>query len=158
MAQTKRGGRSEATRLADLLQQAADDGANTAEEIHKAVADLPLEVLAKLDIFKETAKDVRRVQDASIGAIYDVVHRVNREVAKLRGSWLGGRLAERPPQPARPAGPRRGAPPPRRRFPQRRGWGASCTAPRSVAAKRRRAGSTATIISAADVPPAGGRP
>lgn len=56
MAQTKRGGRSEATRLADLLQQAADDGANTAEEIHKAVADLPLEVLAKLDIFKETAK------------------------------------------------------------------------------------------------------
>ncbi len=83
MAQTKRGGRSEATRLADLVQQAVDDGANTAEEIHKAVADLPLEVLAKLDIFKETAKDVRRVQDASIGAIYDVVHRVNREVAKL---------------------------------------------------------------------------
>lgn len=103
-------------------------------------------------------KDVRRVQDASIGAIYDVVHRVNREVAKLRGSWLGGRLAERPPQPARPAGRRRGARPPRRRSPQRRGWGASCTAPRSVAAKRRRTGSTATIISAADVPPAGGRP
>lgn len=74
-------------------------------------------------------KDVRRVQDASIGAIYDVVHRVNREVAKLRGSWLGGRLAERPPQPARPAGRRRGARPPRRRSPQRRGWGASCTAP-----------------------------
>jgi hypothetical protein len=69
--------------LADLVQQAVDEGANTAEEIHKAVADLPLEVLAKLDIFKETAKDVRRVQDASIGAIYDVVHRVNREVAKL---------------------------------------------------------------------------
>jgi hypothetical protein len=83
MAQTKRGGRSEATRLADLVQQAVDEGADTAEEIHKAVADLPLEVLAKLDIFKETAKDVRRVQDASIGAIYDVVHRVNREVAKL---------------------------------------------------------------------------
>jgi histone H3/H4 len=69
--------------LADLVQKAVDDGANTAEEIHKAMADLPLEVLAKLDIFKETAKDVRRVQDASIGAIYDVVHRVNREVAKL---------------------------------------------------------------------------
>jgi histone H3/H4 len=83
MAQKKRGGRSEATRLADLVQQAVDDGADTAEEIHKAVADLPLEVLAKLDIFKESAKDVRRVQDASIGAIYDVVHRVNREVAKL---------------------------------------------------------------------------
>ena len=83
MAQKKRGGRSEATRLADLVQQAVDDGADTAEEIHKAVADLPLEVLAKLDIFKESARDVRRVQDASIGAIYDLVHRVNREVAKL---------------------------------------------------------------------------
>jgi transposase len=60
-----------------------DEGASTAEEIHKAVADLPLEVLEKLDIFKETAKDVRKIQDTSIGAIYDVIHRVNREVAKL---------------------------------------------------------------------------
>ncbi len=83
MAQTKRGGRSEATRLADLVQRAVDEGANTAEEIHKAVADLPLEILEKLDIFKETVKDVRKFQDTSIGAIYDVIHRVNREVAKL---------------------------------------------------------------------------
>lgn len=84
MAQTKRGGRSEATRLADLLQQAADDGANTAEEIHKAVADLPLEVLAKLDIFKETAK--RRPQGPGCLHRSDLRRgppRVNREVAKL---------------------------------------------------------------------------
>jgi hypothetical protein len=83
MVQKKRGGRSEVTRLADVVQRAVDEGANTVEEIHKAVADLPLEVLGKLDIFEETVKDVRKIQDTSIGAIYDVIHQVNREVAKL---------------------------------------------------------------------------
>lgn len=83
MAQAKRGGRSEVTRLADLVQRAVDEGADSVEEIHKAVADLPLEVLEKLDLFKQTVKDVRKIQDASIGAIYDVIHQVNREVAKL---------------------------------------------------------------------------
>ena len=83
MAQTKRGGRSEPKTLADLVQRAVDEGANTAEEIHKAVAGLPLEVLERLDIFKENVRDVRRIQETSIGAVYDVIHRVNREVAKL---------------------------------------------------------------------------
>jgi hypothetical protein len=83
MAQTKRGRRSEPTRLADLVQRAVDEGANTAEEIHKAVAGLPLEVLERLDVFKENVRDVRRVQETSIGAIYDLIHQVNREVAKL---------------------------------------------------------------------------
>jgi hypothetical protein len=83
MAQKKRAGRSQVTSLADVVQRAVDEGANTVEEIHKAVADLPLEVLEKLDIFKQTVKDVRKIQDTSIGAIYDVIHRVNGEVAKL---------------------------------------------------------------------------
>jgi hypothetical protein len=93
MAQAKRGLRSEATRLADLVRERVDEGATTVEEIHKAIADLPLDVLERLDVFKETVKDVRRIQDTSIGAVYDVIRKVNRRVAELAADIL-----ERPPK------------------------------------------------------------
>jgi len=83
MAQARRGARSEAKRLADLVREAVDDGARTAEEIHKAIADLPLDVLERLDLFDETVKEARRIQDRSIGAVYDVIRRINREVTGL---------------------------------------------------------------------------
>jgi hypothetical protein len=98
-------GRAEAKRLASLVKQAIDDGANTVEEIHKSVASMPLDVLERLDLFKETVKDVRKVQDTSIGAIYDLIHKVNREVGKLALELL-----ERPA--ARKAAPQK-APKPR---------------------------------------------
>jgi hypothetical protein len=82
-------GRAEARRLAHLVQQAIDDGADTVEEIHRSIARMPLDVLERLDVFKETVKDVRKVQDTSIGAIYDLIHKVNREVGKLATEMLG---------------------------------------------------------------------
>ena len=92
-------GGAEARRLASLVQQAIDDGADSVEEIHKSIATLPLDVLERLDLFKETVKDVRKVQDTSIGAIYDLIHKVNREVGKLATEMLGrpaaGRTAPR---------------------------------------------------------------
>lgn len=79
----KTSSRIEAKELADLVEEAIDEGATTVEEIHKAIADLPLEVLERLDLFGETVEDVRKVQKASIGAVYDVIRRINREVAGL---------------------------------------------------------------------------
>lgn len=77
--------------LADVVRDAVDEGATTAEDIHKAVADLPLEMIAKLDGFEDALKDVRRLQKESIGAIYDLVRRVNHDVTKLADEMLGSR-------------------------------------------------------------------
>jgi hypothetical protein len=97
MAQAKRRTKSEVTKLADLVREVVADGATTAEQIHKAIADLPLEVLERLDLFRETARNVRKIQDASIGAIYDVIRKVDRDVARLATETL-----ERVPKRARP--------------------------------------------------------
>jgi hypothetical protein len=93
--------RSEARRLADLVRREIDDGATTVEEIHKSIASLPLDILERLDVFEETVKDVRKVQDTSIGAIYDLIRKVNREVGKLATELLEGGRARR----ARPKKP-----------------------------------------------------
>jgi uncharacterized NAD-dependent epimerase/dehydratase family protein len=88
-------GRAEARRLAHLVEQAIDNGADSVEGIHRSIASMPLDVLERLDLFKETVKDVRKVQDTSIGAIYELIHKVNREVGKLATEMLQRPAARR---------------------------------------------------------------
>lgn len=82
--------------LADVVRKAVDEGASTAEDIHKAVADLPLEMIARLDGFEDALKDVRRVQKESIGAIYDVIRRINHDVTRLADDVLRTRARRSP--------------------------------------------------------------
>jgi hypothetical protein len=102
MKETRRAkgdGRAEAMRIAHLVQQAIDDGAKTVEEIHKSIATKPLDVLERLDLFEETVKGVRKVQETSIGAIYDLIRKVNREAGKLATEMLERRPAARKASP-----------------------------------------------------------
>jgi len=99
MTQSKSGKgqvRSEIKNLADLVQKEIEDGATTVEEIHKAIASLPLDILERLDVFDETVKGVRKVQDTSIGAIYDLIRKVNHEVGNYAKELLEGRAAHKP--------------------------------------------------------------
>ena len=63
--------------LIDRIQNAVERGASNVEEIHKTIADLPLEVLERNGIFEDTAARARKFQDRSIGAVYDAVRQVN---------------------------------------------------------------------------------
>jgi len=94
MAQTRKtkgNGRVEARRLVDLVQSEIDDGATTVEEIHKSIANLPLEILERLDLFEEHVKGARKVQEARIGAMYDLIRKVNDEVGRFAKDLLSGR-------------------------------------------------------------------
>ena len=83
--------RGDLRRLADLVQREVDAGADTVEKVHLAIARLPLDTLAKLEVFEKSAKDVRKIQVTSIGAIYDLIHEVNHEVGKLARKLLDER-------------------------------------------------------------------
>jgi hypothetical protein len=87
-----RAGAARSQTLADVVRKAVDEGATTAEDIHKAVADLPLEMIARFDGFEDALEDVRRVQKESIGAIYDLVRRINRDVTQLADDVLRPRI------------------------------------------------------------------
>ena len=80
--------------LARMIQDEVDKGATTVEEIHKAIADLPLKVLEGSDLLKGPAKEVRRVQDHTIGAIYDLIRDVNEKVGDFASEMLA-KAAER---------------------------------------------------------------
>jgi hypothetical protein len=84
---TSEGG-SERKALASFIHDAIDKGATTVEEIHKSIADLPLKMLEESELLRGSAKEVRRVQDHTIGAIYDVIRGINREVGTLASELL----------------------------------------------------------------------
>ena len=74
--------------LTELIKDVVDQGATTAEEIHRAIADLPLTVLERIGLFERTAQDVRKIQDTSIGAVYGLIRDINQKVSKLAGDVL----------------------------------------------------------------------
>ena len=74
--------------LIDWIRGAVDQGANSVEEIHKAIADLPLEVLERNGLFEEAAAEVREIQDRTLGAVYDVIREVNLRVNELSSGLL----------------------------------------------------------------------
>jgi hypothetical protein len=74
--------------IADLVREAIDKGATTVEEIHKSIANLPLKILEEIKILKKPIKEVRRVQDRSIGAVYDLIREINKRVGRLASDRL----------------------------------------------------------------------
>ena len=81
--------------LVQLIEEAVDKGATTAEEVHRAVVELPVSVLEKLELFGQARDEVKRIQDTSIGAIYDLIRDVNHKVATLADEMLEMRPSER---------------------------------------------------------------
>lgn len=74
--------------LNELIEEVVDQGATTVEEIHRAIADMPLGVLERLGLLERTTSEVRHIQDVSLGAIYGLIRDVNHKVATLAGDLL----------------------------------------------------------------------
>jgi hypothetical protein len=82
--------------IADLVQEAIDQGADTVEEVHKAIANLPLEVLEEIKFLEKPAGEMKRLQDLSIGAIYDLIRNINDHIGKLASGMLDAARKEEP--------------------------------------------------------------
>lgn len=95
--------------LTRLIQDEIDKGTTTVEEIHKAIADLPLKVLEGSELLKAPAKKVRRMQDRAIGGIYDLIRQVNEKVGGFASELLADAGRRRETVAARLRGARRAA-------------------------------------------------
>ena len=78
---------SDELRLARLVEDVIEKGANTAEEINRAILDLPVTVLENLGL-GDTASHMKKVQDSTIGAVYTLIRDINHKVADLAKDLL----------------------------------------------------------------------
>jgi hypothetical protein len=70
----------------DLIQEAVDKGATSVEQVHRTIADLPLSALERRGLLGEEGRSARTLVDSSIGAVYETIRAVNREVGELASS------------------------------------------------------------------------
>ena len=82
-------------KLTEWIQESIDRGATTVEEIHKIIADFPLKVLERNGLFEQTASEVQKVQDQSIGVVYDSIREINKQIGELASELLKQRNADR---------------------------------------------------------------
>ena len=73
-----------------LVQEAIDTGVTTVEDFHKLLADFPFKVLEGSELLRGPVKEVRRLQDQTIKAIYGLIRRVNQQVGRLASELLEG--------------------------------------------------------------------
>ena len=85
---------SDELRLARLIEDVIDKGANTAEEINRAILDLPVTVLENLGL-GDTASHMKKMQDSSIGAVYTLIRDINHKVADLAKDLLEQKNAKK---------------------------------------------------------------
>ncbi len=75
--------------LSAWIEHTVEMGTTSVEKIHKAIAGLPLEVIERNGLWEDAAQDVRKLQEQSIGAVYDVIREVNHQVAEFAADLLG---------------------------------------------------------------------
>jgi len=76
------------TELKNKIKQFIDDGATNLEQIHKKIAELPLDYLAKFGPFEEQAKKIKQVADETIGSVYDYIRKLNQKIDEIATELL----------------------------------------------------------------------
>jgi len=71
-----------------VVQDAIDRGVMTVEEAHKSLANLPFQVLEGSSLLRRPVREVKRVHDRSIGALYALIRRTNQQVGTLASRLL----------------------------------------------------------------------
>ena len=74
--------------LVRFIEEAIEKGATTVEDVHKSIAQLPLKILEETDLLRGPAKEVPRIQDHTIGAIYDLLWYIDEQVEILAEELL----------------------------------------------------------------------
>jgi hypothetical protein len=74
--------REKGKELVRLIEEAIKKGATTGEEITRAILDLPVKVLENIEL-EDSAQDVKKIGDRTIGSVYKLVHNINQKVADL---------------------------------------------------------------------------
>ncbi len=80
-------------KLLKLVRDSIEKGATTAEDVHKAIAAMPLKLLKDINVLRGPAGKAGRIQDQTIGSIYDLIRRINDQVAKLASDLLADAAA-----------------------------------------------------------------
>ncbi|MBF0118617.1 MAG: hypothetical protein HQK79_07255 [Desulfobacterales bacterium] len=71
------------TKIKELVQDAVDKGATSVEQVHLMIANLPFDILDKVNMSTPATEKVQRFQERTIGNIYDLIRTLNKKVGEI---------------------------------------------------------------------------
>lgn len=74
--------------LQKTVQEAIDNGATSVEQVHKQIANMPLDFLAKIEQLEQPVTQAKEFQDKTIGNIYEAIHNINAKVGEIAKDLL----------------------------------------------------------------------
>ena len=74
--------------IKDLVQETIDKGATSVEQVHKQIANMPLEALEKIQPLESAVQGVKEVQNTTIGNVYEVIRNINEKVGEIAEDLL----------------------------------------------------------------------
>ena len=76
------------TGIRELIHDAVDRTTATAQNIHQAIANAPLDALVSAEVLEQSARELRETQETALNAVYDTVRKINREIQQLGDDLL----------------------------------------------------------------------
>jgi hypothetical protein len=74
--------------LQKTVQDAIDNGARSVEQVHRQIANMPLDFLAKIEQLEGPINQTREFQDKTIGTIYETIHNINNQAGEIARDLL----------------------------------------------------------------------
>lgn len=70
--------------LKDMVQEAVDKGATTVEDVHRTIAEIPIEQMERNGLLDaDEAQEKRDLHHKTVGTIYDAIRTINRQVGEM---------------------------------------------------------------------------
>ncbi|MBV1921746.1 MAG: hypothetical protein KUG73_13795 [Pseudomonadales bacterium] len=70
--------------LKDMVQEAIDKGATTVEDVHRTIAEVPIEQLERTGLLDaDEAQEKKELHHRTVGTIYDAIRRINSQVGEM---------------------------------------------------------------------------
>jgi len=70
--------------LKDMVQEAIDKGATTVEDVHRTIAEVPIEQMERTGLLDaDEAQDKKDLHHRTVGTIYDAIRSINRQVGEM---------------------------------------------------------------------------
>ena len=70
------------------VQETIDKATTATERVHKAIMNLPLDIIEKVAPLEGLTKSVRKIQDSIVGGVYDIIRTANSEVGNIAQDLL----------------------------------------------------------------------
>lgn len=74
--------------LQELVQDSIEKGATTVEQVHRQIANMPLDMLAKVEQLEAPVSQARDFNDRTIGSIYELIHNINNKAGEIAKEML----------------------------------------------------------------------